>query len=212
MGFLSDSARKAYRKGSRRAHVPEWFEPAAYAFGVIVGVVLLLGMVFADDPEPVGTETTAPGPLVIVADGAEVDGLPDTGTAGSTTVAPADGATDDTVNDPGAAAATDEPVTLLDGTAGTAPAGAWKAAQDVTFALLTGNFDKVAIYPGKTAPIMLTTWPEPVILGIVDVEDFPDGTVEFVVRVDPDGSGVETARDVPLTLARDRAAWAYLPG
>ena len=208
MGFLSDSARKAYRKGARRTHIPDWFEPAAYVFGVIVGVVLVLGILFADDPEPATTATTAAEPIVIVSDGVSVD---DGITGGST----ADDGSAATPTDEAATigdASTGENVTLVDGGKLNLPTGSWQTAQGAVFALLTGNFENVALYPGKTAPIILTTWPEPVILGLVNAEQYPDGTIEFLVRADPDGTGSEAVRDVPIMLARDGATWTYLPG
>lgn len=204
MGFLSNSALKAYKKGARRAHIPEWFEPAAYVFAGIVGVFLLFGLVFGDDPAP-GVLPQPVEQIVITGDGEATATTP----SGGSGVAPA------APNDDGVAISvslTDETVPLVDGGEVSVPAGAWSVAKSTTFALLTGDFTDVAIYPGNTAPILLTTWGEPSILGLVDVVRNTDGSLEVVLRVDPDGTGDEPARDVPFTLVKLDSNWVYLPG
>lgn len=200
MGFLSDSAKKAYKKGSRRTHIPEWFEPAAYVFGALIGVFLILSYVF--DSSPVRREQAAPiEELVITGSGAPES------FGGTTATTIASGGAAIISNSLG-----EEEILLLDGGAVLLPVDAWLAAQTTTFALLTGDFSNVTVYPGKTTPILLTTWAEPSILGLVDFIRNADETLSFVVRVDPDGVGNEAPRDVPFVLARVDTAWAYLPG
>jgi hypothetical protein len=204
MGILSNSALKAYKKGSRRAHIPEWFEPVAYVFAGIVGIFLLFGLVFEEDPatgvlpQPVEQIVITADEATLTADPVGNDPVPQT--------TPAGGGVTISVS------LADENVPLVDGGDLAVPAGAWSVAQATTFALLTGNFADVSLYPGKTAPILLTTWEEPSILGLVDVVRNTDDSLEFVVRVDPDGTGAEPARDVPFTLVKLDANWAYLPG
>jgi hypothetical protein len=204
MGVLSNSALKAYKKGSRRAHIPEWFEPAAYVFAGIVGIFLLFGLVFEDDPAP-GVRSQPVEQLVITADGA-------TSTAGPVGNDPVPQTTPDGDGVTISVSLADENVSLIEGGDLAVPAGAWSAAQATTFALLTGDFADVPLYPGKSAPILLTTWVEPSILGLVDVVRNTDDSLEFVVRVDPDGTGTEPARDVPFILVKIDTNWVYLPG
>jgi hypothetical protein len=204
MGVLSDSARKAYKVGARRAHVPDWFLPGSYLFGGLVGLFLVYGIFFNDLPAPSnrgdasGTEV-----LVIGSDGitSSENGTSTPADAGVTTVpveavAPVGG----------------EQVALIDGGSANVPSGANLAAQRVVFALLTGNFADVLIYPGKSAPILLTTWDEPLIVGVVSFEAYGDGSLRFVLRVDPDATSAEPARDVPVLIAPVADGWAYLPG
>jgi len=203
MGFLSESAKKAYKKGSRRAHIPEWFEPASYVLGVIIGVFLIVSYVLDDGPAPRGP-VTAPEELVLSGSGTATPGetTPEDGTYPTGT--PSTGAaTGDTGN---------ETIELVDGGTITLPGGAWKTAQATSFALLTGNFEKLSIYPGKVPPILLTVWKEPSILGLVDAERNGDGTLAFTVRIDPDGTGSEKPRDIPFLLAEVDNVWTYLPG
>jgi len=199
MGVLSDSARKAYKRGSRRAHIPEWFEPLAYVFGGVAAIVLVVLTFTADVPRPAGeTASTA---------------VPSPNTAGTLVITPEGVATLPTT-DPGTASTVPsaEGVPLLDGGAVEVPAGSYAAAQAVAFALLTGDFSGVVLYPGQPQPILLNTWPDPAILGVVDVELFEDASVRFLLRVDPDGAGTEPARDVSLLLTGTGQGWAYLPG
>jgi hypothetical protein len=203
MGFLSNSAMKAYKKGSRRAHIPEWFEPAAYVFAAIVGIFLIVSYVLDDGPPQ--TNQAAPlEELVITGSGGATE------TNGSAPAATSVPGTEDGITI--SVSLADETVALVEGGSATLPAGSWAAAQATTFALLTGDFSGVTIHSGKTAPILLTTWPEPSILGLVDFKRNSDDTLAFVVRVDPDGTGSEAPRDVPFTLARVDTVWAYLPG
>lgn len=199
MGFLSTSAAKAYKKGARRAHIPEWFEPAAYVFAAVVGVFLIVSYVLDDGP--VAGNPTGPVDQIVITGSA---GTPDTSGSGT------DGSVPATVDVQTSSDA--ETVPLVDGGDVVVPSGAWTAAKAATFGLLTGDFNAVTLYPGKTPPILLTTWDEPSILGLVSFERNPDETVSFVVRVDPDGTGNETPRDVPFVLAKIETAWAYLPG
>lgn len=203
MGFLSDSARKAYKKGSRRAHIPDWFEPAAYVLGVVIGVFLIASYVLDDGPAPRGQ--SAPVEELVIA-----------GSGGSTNVGDGAPATTSPPSPGGAATVSvglaDEVVTLVDGGTVELPAGSWAAAQATAFGLLTGNFSNVTVHPGKTPPILLTTWEEPSILGLVDFARNADDTLAFVLRIDPDGTGTEKPRDIPFLLVKIDATWAYLPG
>jgi hypothetical protein len=200
MGFLSDSAKKAYRSGARRAYVPEWFVPASYVFGVVIVLVLAYGIVFSEPPRPQGTEPTQD----VIVLGGPTDGAVSADVAVPAGTTPGD--------EFGAANDAENPMPLLDGGETSVPTAAWDAAQKTVFALFTGDFSDVNIYPGKTAPVLLTTWTEPSIVGLLSFEEYPDGTARFVVRVDPDTTGSEAARDVPLLMARHETGWAYLPG
>lgn len=203
MGFLSESARKAYRSGARRAYVPDWFVPAAYGFAGLIALVLAYGVVFSDTPVPGRADAT-------------ITSIPDENLADADlTVSvedpsdvPVDGGT---TPEPGVAGEATA-VFLLDGGEVIVPAAAWAAAQGAVFALFTGDFADVGVYPGKTPPVLLTTWDEPSIVGLVFFTANPDGTVRFVLRVDPDTTGNEPARDVPVVMAPFENRWAYLPG
>lgn len=216
MGVLSDSARKAYKVGARRAHVPEWFVPAAYVFGAIAVLVLVYGIVFNDPPERVSAPNDTPGEVLVIDGDGQTSQIPATSdsSAATRTGTDTDADTDaDTYEDTGSDVTTSvTSVTLLDGGVAEVPAGANEAGQLVVFALLTGDFSDVTIYPGKAAPILLNTWDEPLLLGLVSFESYADGSLRLVHRADPDATGPEPARDVPILLARDGDSWAYLPG
>jgi len=203
MGFLSESAKKAYRSGARRPHVPEWFLPASYVFAGVIVLMLAYGVVFSDTPVPERADAT-------------ITSIPDENSAEAGTSAtgadpsnvPIDSGTTPVEGVPGETTA----VFLLDGGEAAVPATAWTSAQSAVFALFTGDFADVSVYPGKTPPVLLTTWDEPSIVGLVFFAANPDGTVRFVIRVDPDTTGSEPARDVPVVLAPFESRWAYLPG
>lgn len=202
MGFLSESATKAYKKGSRRAHIPEWFEPAAYVLGAVIGIFLIVSYILDDGP-PRQNQAAPIEELVITGSGESV-GAEDEATVTSSAESSGDDATIST-------SLGEEAVPLVDGGTVSVPVGAWSAAQATTFALLTGDFSNVTVHPEKTPPILLTTWAEPSILGLMDFARNADDTLSFVVRVDPDGTGGEAPRDVPFVLARVDTVWAYLP-
>lgn len=201
MGFLSESAKRAYRSGARRPHVPEWFVPVSYGFAGLIALVLAYGVVFSDTPasERAGATITSVPEETSAPEGSTVPGLSNV---------PVDGGTTPEPGVPGETTA----VFLLDGGEASVPAAAWTAAQSAVFALFTGDFADVSVYPGKTPPVLLTTWDEPSIVGLVFFAENPDGTVRFVIRVDPDTTGNEPARDVPVILAPFETRWAYLPG
>lgn len=204
MGVLSDSARKAYKIGARRAHVPEWLLPGAYVFGGLVGLFLVYGIVFNDLPAPsTREENSTPEVLVIGSDGSTSED--------TVTSTPAD-VGGGTVPSGAGTPVGSERVFLVDGGSVDVPAGTNLVAQRVVFALLTGDFADVLIYPGKSAPILLTTWDEPLIIGVVSFETYGDGSLRFVLRADPDATGTEPARDVPVLIAPVADGWAYLPG
>jgi hypothetical protein len=212
MGVLSDSARKAYKVGARRAHVPEWFVPAAYAFGTVAVLVLAYGIVFNEPPERAIAPSDASTEVLVIDGDGQTSQIPATSGSNPATGTGTDtdaGTSGDTGSDVTASVTS---VTLLDGGVAEVPAGANEAGQLVVFALLTGDFSDVTIYPGKAAPILLSTWDEPLILGLVSFESYADGSLRLVHRADPDATGPEPARDVPILLARDGDSWAYLPG
>lgn len=203
MGFLSDSARKAYKKGSRRAHIPDWFEPAAYALGVVIGIFLIASYALDDGQAP--REQSAQVEELVIPGSGGSTGAEDVASVTTSPPSPGGGVTV-------SVGLADEVVALLDGGTVELPAGSWAAAQATAFGLLTGDFSNVTVHPGKTTPILLTTWEEPSILGLLDFTRNADDTLAFVIRVDPDGTGVEKPRDIPFLLVAVDAAWAYLPG
>lgn len=203
MGFLSESAERAYRSGARRARVPDWFVPVSYGFAGLIALVLAYGVVFSDTPAPERADAT----ITSIPEENSADAGPTVSVAAPSNV-PVDSGTTTETGVPGETTA----VFLLDGGEVAVPATAWAAAQSAVFALFTGDFADVSVYPGKNPPVLLTTWDEPSIVGLVFFAANPDGTVRFVIRVDPDTTGNEPARDVPVVLAPFESRWAYLPG
>lgn len=198
MGFLSDSARKAYKRGVRRAHVPEWFMPASYAFAtlcvLIVGVLALRGGESRSfTVEPVGGANN-----VVVNNGTGT-------TTGTATSAPSSTESPDVDG-------AQESVATVDGGTVTLPAGAEAAARAVARAIFTGDFDAITLYPGQTAPVVIAPVPAPEINGVTGAQTFDDGSIQIGYQVDPDGAGPQKPREVSVLVVLVGAQWAYLPG
>ncbi len=199
MGVLSNSARKAYKRGVRRAHVPEWFLPASYVFaGLAVLIVIGLGL-RGSDPRPYAVaDATQPSQILVGGDPS------DQGNGAS----PADTIVDNT----NGVDATLETVATVDGATVSLPRGAQAAALTMVRAIFTGNFDDVVLYPGQTAPVLIAPWPSPEVRGVVGAQTFSDGSIRVSYQVDPDGAGPEKQREVSVLIVLAGAQWTYLPG
>lgn len=185
MGNLTRAAGKAFKKGSRRAHVPDWFQPLSYVFAGFAGIVLVVSALTTENPPPIVETPT--GPVIIDGDDGQT-------------------VTDDTT--PGGGTAT----TPTDGNDSSVDAAAVETARTATVALFTGVFDDVVVYPGQPQPVVITTWDNPVVVELRRSETFPDGTVAVTHLVDPDGDGREAPREVTILVIRVEQGWAFLPG
>jgi hypothetical protein len=193
MGFLSDSAKKAYKRGSKRAYVPEWFIPAAYVFAGIAAVALLVTALTAGDPV-----------AYVVPDDATSTGATPV-TVGTTPIGMDNENMQDVADDMLV-------VEYLDGGSARAPRAMMEQAESAARALFTGKFSDVIIYPGQNTPVVLSVWEEPDFLGVVSVKQFPSGEWQSTFRVDPDGDGLQAERDISVLVLKYEDQWAYLPG
>jgi hypothetical protein len=194
MGYLSESAGKAFKKGTRRAHVPEWFQPLSYVFGGIAALVVVILFLTARDP--VSYEVNEPRPAVTNGTDQSTDNSTDQGGGNVTPTAPVEGNTTLTIA----------------GKETTVPAGALDMARKAAAALYTGNYDGVPVYGGGETPPVTIIWENPLIGEVTGAETFPDGSWRFLFAADPDQSGPERTREIMVFVAPDNGGWAYLPG
>lgn len=184
MGFLSSGATKAFKKGTRRAHVPDWFQPLSYVFGGVAVLVIVLLFLTAGDPvsyEVVKPKATATN-----------------NTATNATPTPAPDAADVTLQ-------TDAGTVTL-------PAGALDMARRAAAALYTGDYTGVPIYGGGDAPPVVLVWKNPLIGDVMTAESFADGSWRLIFSADPDRDGPERVREIMVFVAEENGNWAYLPG
>jgi hypothetical protein len=184
MGYLSSGAAKAFKKGTRRAHVPDWFQPLSYVFGGIAVLVIVLLFLTADDP--VSYEVVKPKPAV--ENGTSTDTAPTTAPSGA-----------DVTLQTGSG-----PVTL--------PVGALDMARRAASALYTGDYTGVPIYGGGETPPVVLVWGDPLIGDVVAAESFADGSWRLIFSADPDRDGPERVREIMVFVAEENGNWAYLPG
>lgn len=192
MGFLTDSARKAYKKGSRRAYVPDWFLPASYVFAAFVAIVLLFATLRGSEPR----SFTVEDPKVTVP------------VSGSPTITTGDSLAPGGTNVSGAT----QSVVRLDGSSVTLPVGAEAMARAAVVALFTGEFTDVALYPGQLEPVVIAPWKNVAVIGVSEARTPDATTVTVTYRIDPDGDGMEQPRDITVMVVRNGDDWAYLPG
>lgn len=191
MGYLSQNAAKAFKKGTRRAHVPDWFQPLSYVFGGLA--VLLLGVLYLTAGDPVSYEVVEPP---------RGSAAPAPGGSGNTTT-------------PTSAVPTlpqGETELVLDGGTVRIPTAALEMAKRSAQAIYTGDFADVAIFGGEAAPPVVLTWPSPAISEPRGADTFPDGSWRLLFDADPDGSGPERLREISIFVAPENGSWAYLPG
>lgn len=191
MGYLSQSATKAFKKGTRRAHVPDWFQPLSYLFGGVTALVVVLLFLTAGDP--VSYEVNEPIPATV----SESSG-------GGTGTQPNQST--------GAALPQGETALTIDGKTVEVPTGALEMAKRSAAALYTGNYTDVAIYGGGEKPPVAIVWKDPLIGDVTGAETFPDGSWRFLFDADPDRDGPERTREIMVFVAPENGSWAYLPG
>lgn len=188
MGYLSSGAAKAFKKGTRRAHVPDWFQPLSYVFGGVAALVVVLLFLTADDP--ISYDVVKPKPAAVAdSSGAETPDAIDTPLAAGENV-------------------------VLETAAGkvTVPAGALDMGRRAASALYTGDYTGVPIYGGGEAPPVVLVWKDPLIGDVVSAESFADGSWRLLFSADPDRDGPERAREIMVFVAEENGTWAYLPG
>lgn len=190
MGYLSNSATKAFKKGTRRAHVPDWFQPLSYVFGGIAALVVIILFLTARDP--VSYEVVEPRPPVTSGTGQGTD--------------------ETAVTNPTNAQANGNTTVTIAGKDTTVPTGALDMARKAAAALYTGNYDGVPVYGGGETPPVTIIWENPLIGEVTGAENFPDGSWRFLFAADPDQSGPERTREIMVFVAPEDGGWAYLPG
>lgn len=187
MGYLSQNAAKAFKKGTRRAHVPDWFQPLSYVFGGLA--VVVLGVLYLTAGDPVSYQVIEPPA------GETVTSNPGSQPAASTPGLPQG---DTEIN--------------VDGGTVRVPTGALEMAKRAAAAIYTGNFAGVPIFGGGDSPPVVLTWPAPVIGAPRGADTFPDGSWRLRFDADPDGNGPERVREISIFVSPENGSWAYLPG
>jgi hypothetical protein len=190
MGYLSQNASKAFKKGTRRAHVPDWFQPLSYVFGGLA--LVLLGVLYLTAGDPVNYEVVEPP-------------------AGSAAPGPGTSNGNNTSSTTPSLSTGDTELTLAGGTV-RVPTGAIEMANRAARAIYTGEFSGVPIFGGESAPPVVLTWPAPTISAPRGADTFPDGSWRLLFDADPDGNGPERVRSISIFVAPENGSWAYLPG
>lgn len=183
MDNLQRLAEKRLRGVFGRTETPEWWALFQKLLLGGLGLFLLVALIKPSPHEQNSTATVT---------------VPATTTPDATTTVAGPGPGEDLTEVPAAAGGTVE-----------VPAAALAAASDATLALFTGNFSQVAFVDGTDAPTLVTTWPaEHVAISDPQVADQTDSRVAFTFLVDPDRTGPDQPRRIPVTVELEGARWA----